>query len=61
MADLIISEIKLNTGLNADELSRKPEPAKPEAVKPGQPSNDPPRFSIRFGRLRMGPIRRNEV
>ncbi|MGA3185959.1 MAG: pitrilysin family protein [Bryobacteraceae bacterium] len=28
MADVTISEIKLNTGLNADELSKKPEPAK---------------------------------
>jgi len=28
MADVSVSEIKLNTGLNADELSKKPEPAK---------------------------------
>jgi zinc protease len=28
-ADMSISEIKLNTGLSADELSKKPEPAKP--------------------------------
>ncbi len=28
MADVSVSEIKLNSGLNADELSKKPEPAK---------------------------------
>ena len=33
MADMTVSEIKLNTGLSVDELSRKPEPVKPEALK----------------------------